>query len=271
MIKAVFFDLDGTLLNSKKELSSKTKSVLVKCRESGIKLFVATARPPILGRSLCWDDSVLSLFDGGSYYNGGCVVMGNEKHYTPISTDIVKKCIDEVTLYKGVNIALQLENEKHAFRYPLKDEDYMSWGLSAEEALTLDQINDMQTIKILVFYANLIDSVTPIDRGLVDSLEKLCIDTARFYLTDKGKCVQIMARSVNKLGSITSIMSVLGLTKNEIISFGDDINDIEMLREGGIGVAVANAADEVKAVADHICDTNDNDGVARWLEGMLNV
>ena len=50
------------------------------------------------------------------------------------------------------------------------------------------------------------------------------------------------------------------------VAFGDDYNDIEMLRDCGIGVAVANAIPEVKTAADYICDTNDNDGVAKWLE-----
>ncbi len=53
---------------------------------------------------------------------------------------------------------------------------------------------------------------------------------------------------------------------DSVVAFGDDINDQEMVKNSGIGVAVANAIDEVKAVADYICDSNDNDGVAKWLE-----
>ena len=57
-----------------------------------------------------------------------------------------------------------------------------------------------------------------------------------------------------------------GISTAGILAFGDDYNDIEMLKNAGIGVAVGNAIDEVKAVADYICDTNDNDGVAKWVE-----
>ncbi len=49
-------------------------------------------------------------------------------------------------------------------------------------------------------------------------------------------------------------------------AFGDDVNDLEMIQNCGVGIAVANAIDEIKAVADDICDTNDHDGVAKWLE-----
>ena len=51
-----------------------------------------------------------------------------------------------------------------------------------------------------------------------------------------------------------------------LVAFGDDINDLEMVKNCGIGVAVENAIDDVKAAAKYICGTNDNDGVAKWLE-----
>lgn len=56
---------------------------------------------------------------------------------------------------------------------------------------------------------------------------------------------------------------------SEIVAFGDDHNDLDLLAYAGMGVAVGNALDDVKAVADAICDTNDNDGVARWIEKHL--
>ena len=266
MIKSLFFDLDGTLLNSKKEISPRTIATLKKCIDNGIKLFIATARPPFLDKMGTLDDKTLSLFTGGSYYNGGCIVLGDKKTYTAISDDIVQKSISYVCQYDTVNIALQMENEKHAFRYPLDDSGYMTWGISAHEALSLSSIEGLKTVKILVFYSNLADSKTLIDIELVAALENLCIDTAQFYLTDKGTCVQIMARDVTKASSIEKIRASLGFDRDEIVVFGDDANDVEMLRECGIGVAVANAIDEAKAAADHICDANDNDGVAKWLE-----
>ena len=266
MIKALFFDLDGTLLDSRKEISPYTREILHKCRERGIKLFLATARPPLLNKMLSWDDSTLTIFDGGLYYNGGCTIHGKHKSYETISVDTVQKIVNNVCRYDSVNIALQLEDEKHAFRYPLEDKGYLSWGVSAAEALSLGQTDGMRTVKALVFYANLIDSQTPIDSGLADSLESLCIGNAQYYLTDNAKCVQIMARNVTKAISIKKLIAVLGFDRSEIVVFGDDANDVEMLRECGIGVAVGNAIDEAKAIADHICDTNDNDGIAKWIK-----
>jgi hydroxymethylpyrimidine pyrophosphatase-like HAD family hydrolase len=59
------------------------------------------------------------------------------------------------------------------------------------------------------------------------------------------------------------------IKNSDIVCFGDDYNDIEMLKNCGVGVAVSNALNEVKAVADYVCGSNDEDGVAKWLEGNV--
>ena len=93
MIKALFFDLDGTLLDSKKQISPTTKNTLKKCIAKGYKLFIATARPPLLNRMLSWDDDTFGLFTGGSYYNGGCIHIGEHKNYIFIDDEIVQKIV----------------------------------------------------------------------------------------------------------------------------------------------------------------------------------
>jgi hydroxymethylpyrimidine pyrophosphatase-like HAD family hydrolase len=65
------------------------------------------------------------------------------------------------------------------------------------------------------------------------------------------------------------LAKIWNIEPSEIAAFGDDLNDIDLLRYAGYGVAMENALDEVKAVADYICDTNDNDGVAKWLEDNM--
>ena len=270
-IKALFFDLDGTLLNSKREITYKTRITLEKCKKNNIKLFIATARPPLLDKMLSWDAETLALFDGGSYYNGGCIIIDGSKTYFPIDDEIVQKSIQHVCQYDSLNIALQLEHDKHAFRYPLEESGYRSWGVSAQSALNLSQAQGLQTVKIVIFFSNLIDSVTPIDQGLVKALEALCHDSAQFYLTDKGTCVQIMARTVNKLSSIEKIRSRLGLEKNEIAVFGDDVNDIEMLEEYENSVAMGNADEIVKTKASCITLDNDNDGVHHAICNILEL
>lgn len=271
IIKAMFFDLDGTLLTSERRISPKTRLTLEKCKENGIKLFVATARPPLLERMLSWDEKLLSLFDGGIYYNGGCIMMGNQKEYQFVSDEVVRRTIKCVSKYDRLNVALQLEDEKHAFRFPLEEKWYKSWGIPVEEALSLSQIGNLKTAKVLIFYANLLDSVTPLDDELVASLRELCFDTAQFYLTDRGKCGQVIGRNINKLRSIEKIRKSLALEKEEIAVFGDDVNDIEMLSEYKYSVAMGNADEYVKEIANYVTCDNDNDGVHHAIYNILRI
>jgi Cof subfamily protein (haloacid dehalogenase superfamily) len=273
MIRALFFDLDGTLLNSKKVISPKTVQTLEKCRENNIKLFVATARPPLLDRMLEWDKNILSLFDGGLYYNGGCVQAGGEKEYNAIACEVVKKTIEYVCEYASLNIALQCENEIHAFRFPLSEAAYKRWGVTAKESLTLCQAQKLKlkTVKILVFYLSRVEPETQIDNTLVDSVKTLCADTAQFYLTDKSTLIQITAHSANKLNGVEKILKMLGYGKSEIAVFGDDANDIEMLSECKYSVAMGNAEQYVKQAGKYVAPDNDSDGVHHAICDILRL
>jgi hydroxymethylpyrimidine pyrophosphatase-like HAD family hydrolase len=75
-----------------------------------------------------------------------------------------------------------------------------------------------------------------------------------------------MHRDATKAKAVAAVANYLDIEQTEIVAFGDDANDIDLLQYCGVSVAVSNAINEVTAVADHICDDNDNDGVAKWLE-----
>jgi hydroxymethylpyrimidine pyrophosphatase-like HAD family hydrolase len=228
---------------------------------------------------LLWDDETLSLFDGGVYYNGGCTVLdlgvlGIHKAYRTINNNVIKETVMHVHKYDALNIALQLENEDHAFRFPLEPENYRHWGLSADKVLTLDDTKGLRVVKMLIFYSDLIDSTALIDKNLVDGLRKLYLrkaHKAQLYLTDNGKLVQIMARNVNKLNSIELIRMYLGLEKNELAVFGDDINDIEMLSAYENSVAMGNADNYVKSMAKHITLDNNSGGIHHAICNILQM
>lgn len=271
LIKALFFDLDGTLLNSKRELSQQTRSTLERCKQSGIKLFIATARPPLLDQMLSWDQSTLALFDGGVYYNGGCVEIDGQKEYQFISDTVVRKAIDSVCGYDALNIALQLEGERHGFRFPLDTKDHPRWGITADTASLLHQIEALQAVKMLIFYENLIDTAMTLEDALVAALKELCRDTAQFYLTDQGRCIQIMGRAVNKVKGIEKIRESLGLGKDELAVFGDDVNDMEMLSEYPYSFAMGNAESRVKDTANYVTYDHDRDGIHHAIQNMLRL
>lgn len=83
------------------------------------------------------------------------------------------------------------------------------------------------------------------------------------------KLIMIMHREAVKANAVRLLAERYGYNMNQIVSFGDDYNDVDMLKQCGTGVAVSNAIDEAKSAADYICESNDDDGVAKWIEANI--
>lgn len=91
-----------------------------------------------------------------------------------------------------------------------------------------------------------------------------------YLLSNNGESWhQIMHTSSSKFNAIAFLSKHTGIASEDIISFGDDYNDVEMLQKCGVGVAVENAVNEAKAAAKFICETNEKDGVAKYLEKYI--
>lgn len=271
MIKAIFLDLDGTLLSSKKTITPKTKNALWLCKEKGIKIFIATGRPPLLKTMLSLNDEDLLLFDGGVFCNGGCIQIGKEKEYIPIPIEVINFCIENVNTYKDYNIAFQMENEKHAFRFPLNEKGFNIWGISSNEALTLKNAHDFATVKILIFTTNLVDSTEALSEEIIKDFTDYCSDKAKMYVTDNDKVIQLANINANKMTGIEIIRQKFNIQKNEIAVFGDDINDVEMLSEYEYSFAMGNAQDNIKPFAKYLTLDNNSDGIEYAIRNILKI
>lgn len=102
----------------------------------------------------------------------------------------------------------------------------------------------------------------------LDIVKKMLTDDL-YYTVANGHLMQIMSKSVTKWNGVKAMLDICNLSAEETMYFGDDYDDIEPIKMCGVGVAVSNAIDEVKAVADHIAESNDDDGVAKFIEGMI--
>lgn len=270
MIKAMFFDLDGTLLNSAKQVPDSALRALCRCREGGIRLFVATARPPLLEKMLDWTEAK-PLFDGGAFCNGACTLLDGRKVYECIPEDVVRTTVAQVSRFDGLNISLQMTDEVQAFRLPLTDFAFGKWGLKPEEAAAVDESCFSRTVKMLIFYENLIDSVTVLPEALVTALRELCDDRARMYLTDGGMVIQIGSLAASKYEGVERLRRKLELEHDEIAVFGDDVNDMEMLRGYRHSVAMGNAPSEVQAAAEMVTAGCDEDGIAQAIDRLIRI
>ena len=272
-IKALFIDLDGTLLTSKKEVTPVTLATLGKCKAKGIKLFVATGRSPRSIQNKDWGKSLFALIDGGVFCNGGQILFNGDETFEFIPDEVSRKTLEFVKKYDAMNIGLHLEShdEKWAFRFLLSDEGYRNWGLLPEASCTLDATPDLRTVKILIFYGRTIDYIKQIDSKLVKELEKLCHGKAQFHHIDKGTVIMIVAKDADKNIGIEKIRSKLNFTKNEIVTFGDDFNCLEMIAGYENSVAMGNAEDIIKNKAKYITLDNDSDGVHHAIVNILKL
>jgi Cof subfamily protein (haloacid dehalogenase superfamily) len=81
--------------------------------------------------------------------------------------------------------------------------------------------------------------------------------------------IEIMSKGISKGNAVKILGDIYGISKDEIICIGDSENDISMIEYAGLGIAMANATDDLKAAADYVTDTNDNDGVAKAIEKIV--
>ena len=121
---------------------------------------------------------------------------------------------------------------------------------------------DLKSFKLLSPTKILIDMRSIDD---VDAFKLKLPQDCNIIVTDNGKLGQIMAKGVNKLNGLRCILDKLGASLERVVFFGDDINDIELLKACGTGVAMGNAVDEVKSIADFVTTSNDEDGIAVFL------
>ena len=159
----------------------------------------------------------------------------------------------------------------HAFNYTLPEDMYGPWGVTENDILPLHESLYGGVVKILIFTHDLVNDAVPLPRVLFERLQASCGSSVKLYLSDHGKTVQVVSREVGKYAAIEKIRLRLGLEKDEIAVFGDDVNDIEMLTNYPHSVAMGNAVPAVKAVAAYVTKANDEDGVAYALEEILGL
>lgn len=268
MIKALFFDLDGTLLSTGCRMSEKTKTALKACMERGIKIFTATGRPPLLPEMLCLTDEEKEIIqDGGVFYNGGCICCNSEKIYTFLPEEAILRSIETIVPYKEVNLAVQMAGEKHSFRYGLAEEEYKLWGVKSDELVSFENTQFTDVVKIVIFspWYSLPD--------LYNELKHTVGDRANVYFTGKGEygCIDIVNKKTNKMLAADRVVGLCGLNRDDVAVFGDDYNDIEMLKGFKHSVAMGNACDEVKSCARYVTLSNEEEGIHYAINNILKL
>ena len=247
-IKAIITDLDRTLLRTDKTVSEYTNTVLKKCHEKGIILMAATARPE---RAILTYSNQIG-FEAVTTLNGARIVLPHgtiEKGIKPSSAEAILKKVIKIP-----GLVLSLETGAGIFSnvpIPL-------WN-----ATVFDGFPALPTESI-IFKILLSSEEKNIQQEVENAL------TPDTYMTvAEGKLIQIMSVEATKWNGIKAMLEAVGVGQDEAVYFGDDYDDIEPIKNCGVGVAVSNAIDEVLKAADFITESNDDDGVAGYIEKNL--
>ncbi len=253
MEKIVVLDLDGTLLRKDKTVSQYTINTLLKFKEKNNKILFATARPP--RDAYKYVPEVLRN-NPIICYNGACIFDGKQILYKKQMTKQDTLEIMKIAQKFGYNqISIEID-----------DTLYSNFDTSDFFGNAPNQIVDLEEMKFEKAYKVIVCSKSPIKKELLESLPTSC----KGIITDEGTLCQIMNIESSKWMSIKSITEKIGIKAENVIAFGDDYNDFDMIKNAGIGVAMGNAENSIKQIASIVTDTNDNDGVAKYIEkGIL--
>ncbi len=254
--KIVVTDLDNTLLNPSKKISKFTENILSKCHSNGICIAYASARSMSAISNYLHEKfpQFIIANNGASIYNSS----GNLIYSNPINKTLLKEIVDRLLSEdKITKIGLQTNNIYYG-----NDPLISTYPWLKEWCPTFSDFKEMPKEDVLKISTEC--SEIYVLRDIVKEYSKL-----HLYENSGENWQQIMLCNSTKTNAIKFIAEHLQIDFKDVISFGDDFNDIEMISTSGIGVAVENAIDSVKKSADYICPTNENDGVAKWIQEHL--
>ena len=261
--RAIALDLDGTLTNHEKVVTPKTREALLQAAANGAVIILASGRPTYGIEPVA---ECLELNQRGGYilsYNGGNIVNAKtgEKLFSQYLPDEV---IPELYAYAEENGHALLGYAGNEIITEMPDDQYVK-----EES----RINKMNIRKV----ENLFEALEPHPTKLLMTGDPTLMLKAEEELVEKlgdrmdifrsaPFFLELVPKGIDKAKSLSRLLTKINLTPADMIAFGDGYNDLSMLKLAGMGVAMENAAPEVRAEADYVTLSNEEDGVAAALE-----
>lgn len=264
--KLIAVDIDGTLTNSKKEVTPHTRYALLEAQRQGKKVILASGRHPIGITGLARD---LMLDRYGGYimaFNGGKIINCRTGETVVSKLFPLEYLSDIVGVLKESNITVNTYNDKSIISdSKVNDYTYIEQDILKTDMIVVDDFVATVRFKInKILLAGEPDEIDKYEKILSNRYDGLLdiYKSAPYFL-------EIMPFGVTKGSMLPQLLQSLGVKREELITFGDHYNDMTMIGYAGFGVAMANAEPDVKKIADYVCESNDNDGIAKTLEKFV--
>lgn len=259
-------DLDGTLTNSQKKVSSKTREYIRRAQERGVDIILASGRPLIGIERVA---KALNLYETGGYilaYNGGQIIDCKAQkalieHFVPMEyyheiCEVIHKFRVFPLTYNETGVICE-DNEN---KYVQKESYNNSVPLYKVESLESELKKPV--VKFMV-----VGEPEELNRAAVYLKE--CFNGALNVFFSEPYFLEITPPGIEKKSALANLLKLLNVPREALMACGDGLNDIPMLEYAGLSVAMANAYDETKKYADYISASNEEDGVAVAIEKFI--
>lgn len=261
-ISIIAMDFDGTLLTSDKKVSDETKNCLIELKNKSYKIIGVTARNLMSVKNVL----DVSLFDYIILNNGSDIYYVNEDKIVNVS------CIDNDMVNKIYNL---FEEKSYQIDF-CTPHNYLIKTNKKSDARPfikyIDGINDIdESVSRMNIFFNSDEEIEENRAFLNNTFDN--INVVKMLDTDKVNSriwLTINPKNVSKLITLKIICNDLNSPISEVIFFGDGENDLELIENVGIGVAMENAIEKVKEKASYVTASNDNDGIAKYLKSIYH-
>ncbi len=265
-IELITVDLDATLLNSKSEMSERNEKALKAAIDQGVRVVLATGKTRASGAAIV---TRLGLTTPGIFLQGLAIYQpdGNITYQKTLEPEVARQVITfaedrgyAVAAYSGSRILVRYEDSW----FTKLATDYHEPMPEAVGALQ-NILDDMPVNKVMVVKPGEPVRINALRWQLEKQLD------GRGHLTQAmlPDMIEILPPGGSKGTALKVLLKQMGIDAANVLAIGDGENDIDMIQLAGIGVAVGNASEKLKAVADHVVASNDADGVAEAVERFV--
>lgn len=265
--KLLVLDVDGTLLNDAKEISKRTLAALLKVQQMGVRIVLASGRPTYglmpLAKSL----------ELGNY--GGYILSYN-------GCQIISAANGEVLFERRINPEMLPYLEKKANKndfaiFTYHENTIITNDPENEHILQEAQLNNLQVIRednfsIGIDFAPCKCMLVSDDETSLVGLEdhwKRSLNGALEIFRSEPYFLEVVPCGIDKANTLGVLMEILEVQREEVVAFGDGVCDVTMLQLAGLGIAMGHSLDSVKACADYVTVSNEEDGVAQAVEKLI--
>ncbi len=264
-VKLLALDLDGTLLNSKKLISKANKQALAEARQRGVKVVLTTGRPLAAIRDFLEELDLIREDDYAITFNGGLIQRntGQVLSKTVFGYEDVKK-VYGLTQTLGISLDLIDDGDVYALHSPVSSLYPTCNAMLNHIPTDFSDISPDMTFN---------KGISSCDALLLDkSLPSIPKEYHDYFEIFKSRDIILewSPKGVHKANGLAKLIQLIGLSQEEVMACGDEANDLSMIEWAGHGIAMANATDAIKTVANRVSPfSNDQDGVAWAIQEYI--